>query len=173
MLLCASFIMLDLNLYLIIGQIVTFLAALFLLWRIAYKPIAGIFKQRADKIGADLAAAEKTRQDVEHLKIDYETQMARLKDDAQKLMNQTVKEAQSVREEILNAAKGQSQEILGRAIQQIESEKQKAVKELRQQVLEMSMLVAEKTIGETINADLQRRLIDQLFAQVEGEGLQR
>jgi|GEM_PF-836502 len=163
--------MLDLNLYLIIGQIITFLAALFLLWRIAYKPITGIFKQRADKIGADLAAAEKTRQDVERMKADYDLQLARLKDDAQKMMNQTVKEAQSVREEILNAAKDQSQEMLKRTVQQIEFEKQKAVKELRQQVLEMSMLVAEKTIGETVSADLQRRLVDQLFAQVEaGEG---
>ena len=162
--------MLDLNIYLIIGQILTFLAALFLLWRIAYRPIAGIFKQRADKIGSDLAAAEKTRQDVERMKADYDAQLARLKDEAQNMMNQTVRDAQSVREEILNAAKDQSQEMLKRAIRQIELEKEKAVKELRQQVLEMSLLVDEMTIGETVNADLQRRMVDELFSQFGGKG---
>lgn len=159
--------MLDINVYLIIGQVVTFLIGLAVLWRIAYKPLTGIFKQRADKISADLAAAEKTRQDMEHLKADYEAQMARLAEETQKMMNKAVKDAQSVRDEIMNGAKDQSQAILARAAEQIEFEKQKAVKDLRRQVLEISLLVAEKTIGETINEDLQRRLVDQLFSQVE------
>jgi F-type H+-transporting ATPase subunit b len=159
--------MLDLNLYLIIGQMATFLVGLTILWFLAYRPITNIFKKRADKISADLAAAEKARSESERLRMDYEAQIARVKDDAQKMMNETVKEAQSMREEILNAARDQSREILDRALQQIEFEKEKAVKELRQRVLEMSLLVAEKTIGETINRDLQHRLVEQLFEQIE------
>lgn len=161
--------MLDINIYLIVGQIVTFLIGLALLWRIAYKPITGVFKQRADKISADLAAAEKARQDVEHIKADYEAQIARLEDEAQKMMNKAVKEAQTARDEIVTSARDQSQAILARAAEQIEFEKEKAVKELRQQVLDVSLLVAEKTIGETINDDVQRRLVDQVFAQIEAE----
>ena len=159
--------MLDINIYLIIGQVITFLIGLAILWRIAYKPIAGIFKQRADKISGDLEAAEKARKDMERLKSDYEAQMARLADETQKMMNQAVKDAQSVRDEIVNGAKDQSQAVLARALEQIEIEKQKAVKELRQQVLEISLLVTEKTIGQTINEDLRRRLVDQLFSQLE------
>lgn len=161
--------MLDLNLYLIAGQIITFLAGMAILWQIAYKPISGIFRQRADKISADLAAAEKTRGDSELLKADYESRLAQLAEQAQQMLSQTVKEAQAVREEILNNARDQSQEMLKRTVEQIKQEKQKAVKELRQQVLEVSLLVAEKAIGETINADLQRRLVDQVFAQIEVE----
>ena len=159
--------MLDINLYLIAGQIITFLAGLAILWRIAYKPLTGIFKSRADKISGDLDAAEKARQDMERIKSDYEAQMARLADETQKVMNQTVKEAQSVRDEIMNGAKSQSDAILARAAEQIEFEKQKAVKELRQQVLEISLLVTEKAIGETINAGLQERLVNQVFTQIE------
>ena len=159
--------MLDINIYLIAGQIITFLVGLAVLWRVAYKPIAGIFKQRADKISGDLDAAEKARHDVERIKSDYEAQMARLTEQAQKMMSQAVKDAQSVREEIVNGAKDQSQAILARAVEQIEFEKQKAVKELRRQVLELSLIIAEKTIGETINKDLQRRLVDQFFSQEE------
>lgn len=161
--------MLDINLYLIAGQIITFLVGLAVLWRIAYKPITGIFKQRADKISGDLNAAEKARQDMERLKADYEAQMARLAEETQKMMNKAVRDAQSVRNEIMNGAKDQSQAILARAVEQIEFEKQRAIKELRQQVFEISLLVAEKTIGETINEDLQRRLVDQVFSQVEGK----
>ena len=159
--------MLDINVYLIIGQIITFLIGLIALWFIAYKPITGIFKQRADKIGADLTAAEKARQDMERLKADYAAQMAKLADETQKMMNKAVKDAQSVRDEIVTSARGQSREIIDRAVEQIELEKQKAFKELRQQVLEISLLVAEKAIGETMNDDLQRRLVDQVFAKIE------
>ena len=159
--------MLDINIYLIAGQIITFLIGLAILWRVAYKPIAGIFKQRADKISGDLDAAEKARQDVERIKSDYEAQMARLADETQKMMNKAVKDAQSVRDEIVNGARDQSQAILARAVEQIEFEKQKAVKELRRQVLEISLLVAEKAIGETIDAGLQERLVNQVFEQIE------
>ena len=159
--------MLDINIYLIIGQVLTFLVGLAILWRIAYKPIAGIFKQRADKISGDLNAAEKARQDMERLKSDYEAQMARLTDQTQKMMNQAVKEAQSVRDEILNGAKEQGDAIIAGAVEQIKFEKEKVLKELRRQVLEIALMVSEKAIGETINADLQRRLVDQFFTQIE------
>ena len=159
--------MLDINIYLIAGQIITFLIGLAVLWRVAYKPIAGIFKQRADKISGDLDAAEKARQDMERIKSDYEAQMARLADETQKMMNKAVKDAQSVRDEIVNGARDQSQAILARAVEQIEFEKQKAVRELRRQVMEISLLVAEKAIGETIDAGMQERLVNQVFAQIE------
>lgn len=159
--------MLDINIYLIAGQIITFLIGLAVLWRVAYKPIAGIFKQRADKISGDLDAAEKARRDVECIKSDYEAQMARLADETQKMMNKAVKDAQSIRDEIVNGARDQSQAIIARAAEQIEFEKEKAVRELRRQVLEVSLLVAEKAIGETINNDIQRRLVDQVFTQIE------
>jgi F-type H+-transporting ATPase subunit b len=159
--------MLDINIYLIIGQVLTFLVGLAILWRVAYKPISGIFKQRADKISADLDSAEKARREMEHLKADYETQMARLADETQKMMNKTVKDAQAVRDEIVTSARAQGKEIVNRAVTQIEFEKQKALKELRQQVLDLSLRVAEKTIGETVDDDMQRRLVDQVFAQIE------
>ena len=66
--------MLDINVYMIIGQVLTFLAGLAILWRIAYRPVVRIFKQRADKIGADLEAAEKARRDMEKIKADYDAQ---------------------------------------------------------------------------------------------------
>jgi len=101
------------------------------------------------------------------MKLDYEAQMNRLAAEAQKMMNQAVKDAQSVRDEIVNGAKDQGQAILARATEQIGFEKEKAIRELRRQVLEVSLLVAEKAIGETINPELQERLVNQVFSQIE------
>jgi F-type H+-transporting ATPase subunit b len=159
--------MLDINISLIIGQVVTFLVGMAILWRIAFKPLAGIFKQRADKIGGDLAAAEKARGEVERLKSDYETQLAHMAEETQKTMNRAVKDAQAVRDEIVTAAKTQGKELLDQALQQIEMEKEKAVKELRRQVLDVSLIVAEKALGEAVNGELQRRLVDRVFEQME------
>lgn len=161
--------MLDINISLIIGQVITFLVGMAILWKIAYKPLSGIFKQRADKIGGDLAAAEKARSDVERLKTDYEKQMAQLAEETQKTMNRAVKDAQAVRDEIVAAAKAQGKELLDRAVERIGMEKEKAVKELRQQVLEVSLLVAEKALGEAVNGEVQRRLVDRVFEQMEAE----
>lgn len=159
--------MLDINIYLIIGQALTFIIGLLILWRVAYRPITAVFRQRADKISGDLAAAEKARAEMEKGKLEYAAQMARLAENAQQMMNKAVKESQAARDEILQAARGQSKEMLDRAIAQIEIEKEKAIREMRQQVLDISMLVAEKTIGEAVGEDLQGRIVDRVFAQLE------
>lgn len=161
--------MLDIKPYLIVGQILTFLVGMIILWIIAYKPISRIFKQRADKIGADLTATEQARNDVERLKTEYEAQMASLADQTQKTMNQAVKAAQAARDEIVAAARAQGKEIVGKAVEQIGFEKEKAIKELRHQVLDLSMRIAEKTIGEAIDSAKQRRLVEETFAQIKAE----
>lgn len=159
--------MLDINVYLIIGQVITFLIGLTVLWLIAWKPIAGIFKQRAGKISADLDAAQTARRDMERLKADYEAKKARLADETQKMMNDAVKDAQGVRDEIVGQARAQGREMIERAVEQIEFEKLAAFKELRQQVLEVSLLIAEKAIQQTMNDSLQRRLVEEVFAELE------
>lgn len=159
--------MLHLNPTVMVAQVVTFLTALVLLRWIAYKPLTAILRQRAEKIRADLDAAEKARTDMEQAKAHYDREMARVRDEAQGLIQQAVREGQQAREDIVKAARQQGEELLKRAEARIDLEKEKALKELRQEVLKLSLMVAEKALGAVVTPDVHRRLTEQVFDQIE------
>jgi len=159
--------MLDINLPLIIAQVITFLVGLFLLWLVAYKPIMSVFRKRADKIKEDLDAAESARVNMEASKAQYDSELAVLTEKGRQIVQQAVRDGQQARDVILRDTRVQSQNILHQAEERIAIEKQKAIKELRQEVITLSIQIAEKVIQEAINPDLSRRLANQTLDQLE------
>ena len=165
--------MLDINLPLIIAQAITFLVGLLLLWLVAYKPILGIFRQRADKIKQDLDAAETARLKMESAKSQYEKELAALTEKGRAIIQQSARDGQQARETILQEARVQSQAILRQAGERIALEKAKVLKELRQEVVALAIQVAEKVLREAVTPGLDQRLINQTLEQLEkkGEGI--
>jgi len=161
--------MLTIDLSLIVAQLITFLIGLLLLWLIAYKPLTAMFQARIDKIRGDLKAADDARRDMEDKKQAYDEQMAKLKDQTQDLLRQATREGVALREEIVRAAREQSETLVKRAEEIIAQEKAKAIKELRQEVLDISLRVTEKVVGQMADAALQRRIVDKVFVELEAQ----
>jgi F-type H+-transporting ATPase subunit b len=162
--------MLDINIPLIIAQLITFLAGLFLLWLVAYKPIMGVFRQRADKIKQDLDAAETARLKMEAERDRYTAELAKLTEQGRQIVQQAAREGQQARDSILQEARTQSQELLRQAEERIAIEKAKAFKELRQEVVNLSVGIAEKTIREALTPELNQRLVANALDQMEKKG---
>jgi len=161
--------MLNIDLPLIAAQLVTFLIGLGLLWLIAYKPLTAMFQARMDKIRGDLKAAEDARQDMESRKKAYDAQMAELRAQTQDLLRQSAREGASMREEIVATARKQGEALIERAEAVIAQEKARAIKELRQEVLDLSMRVTEKVVGQMADPALQRRVVDKVFLELEAK----
>ena len=64
----------------------------------------------------------------------------------------------------------QSQELLRQAEERIAIEKAKAFKELRQEVVNLSVGIAEKTIREALTPELNQRLVANALDQMEKKG---
>ena len=159
--------MLSLEIPIIIAQLITFLIGLALLWLIAYKPLTAMFQARIDKIRGDLKAAEDARLDMEAKKKAYDEQMAKLTDQTQELLRKATREGVALREEIVRAAREQSETIIKRAEEVIAHEKDKALKELRLEIVDLSLQVTEKVVGRLVDQALQRRVVDKVFAELE------
>ncbi len=159
--------MLDINLPLIVAQIVTFLVGLFLLWLVAYKPILGVFRQRADKIKQDLDAAEAARLKMEADGDRVARELENLADKSRELVQQAAREGQQAREAILQEARAQSQELVRQAEERIAIARENAVKELRGDVAALAVAIAEKVVRKSLTPELDQALIDQALDELE------
>ncbi len=145
-----------------------FLIFFFLLKKFAWKPILSAVKEREESIENALLEADKAREE-----------MARLKADNQKILNearaerdQMLKEAKVLKEQIINKAREEAQIEAGKEIEKakqvIESEKQAAIKDLKNQVAEYSLVIAEKVLGEELkDKDQQLKQVEKLVSEIK------
>lgn len=158
----------DFSIGLFFWQSLLFLVLVFFLRKFAWKPILEAVEGREEGIKNALQAAEKAKADMQALNADNERILAEAKADRDKLL----KEAREMKENIISEAKDKaSQEadkVMAVAREQINTEKMKAVTELKNQVAELSIEVAEKILkSELKDVDKQKELVAAAIKEAE------
>lgn len=150
------------DLGLIFWTTVTFLILLFLLKKYAWKPILGAVKSREESIENALASAQRAKEEMERLNADNE----RILREARAERDAVLKEAREMKENIISEAKSkagkEAEKIIEQAREQIENQKMAAITELKNQVAEMSVQIAEKILRRELGSkDQQSALVEE------------
>lgn len=131
---------------LVFWSTISFLTLLFLLTKFAWKPITAALSERENSIDEALKAAENARKQMEKLTADNE----KLLNQARAERDAMLKEANEMKEGIIAQAKKSAAEegakLLANAKAAIEQEKVAAMNQLKTQVAELSVDMAEKIL---------------------------
>jgi F-type H+-transporting ATPase subunit b len=134
-----------------------FLLLLLLLRLFAWKPILNAVKNREASIKSALESAEKAKEEMKKLTAKNEEILQQARVEKELIM----KEAKLVREKIINEAKEkailESNRIIELARQNIQNEKTAAINELRQEVANLSVDIAEKLLREKLAGDKEKK----------------
>lgn len=146
---------------------ITFILLLVLLGKFAWKPILNAIKTREKGIEDALASAENALKDMRELKANNEKSL----NEARAAREELMKEAREIKEAIIAEAKTKAQvdteRILASAREQINSEKNAAVAELKNQVASLSIEIAEKILRSELSSDeKQKALVNNLMKDV-------
>ena len=159
--------MLNISLGTIIWTTVAFLVVLFILKKMAWKPILEGLKKREESIEGALKAAE-----------DAKEEMAALQSNNEELLNKAraerdllLKEAKEIKEGIIAEAKTNAKlegdKMVAQARETIKLEKAAAITELKTQVAALAIEVAEKVVKEKLSNDnKQQELVNNLIEEV-------
>lgn len=144
-----------------------FLIVLFLLKKMAWKPIMDSIHQREKNIDEALETARHAREEIARLKVSNEEMQQKAKEERDALL----KEARDTRDAIIaeakNKAKVDAETILNAARETIKNEKLAAISELKNQVAILSIEVAEKILRHELNSDdKQKALVNNLVDEV-------
>lgn len=152
----------------IFWMLIIFGIAAFVLKKFAWGPILKALKDREESISNALNSAEKARKEVAGLKASNEQIIA----EARREKDIILKEAREIKEKIVADAKRQAsqeaQKSLELAKQQIEAEKTAAINDIKVQVAELSVKIAEKIINKQLeNADNQQRMVEDMLKDLK------
>jgi F-type H+-transporting ATPase subunit b len=139
-----------------------------LLSKFAWKPILNAVKARDEMIKGSLESAAKAREDMLKLQSDNEAILRKAREEREGIL----KEARDVRDKLISEAKGRATEEAEKLVEKaragIESEKRKALSEIREQVANISVEIASKILGEKLKqTGEQEKLIDNYLKEID------
>tara|TARA_R110000823_G_scaffold282680_1_gene400893 strand:- start:8 stop:508 length:501 start_codon:yes stop_codon:yes gene_type:complete len=153
---------------LFVVQTILLLGLIFLLVKFAWKPILTSLNERESGIKDALAAADKARTDMQNLQADNEKMLQEARTERESML----KEAREIKEKMISdskeLAKVEGDKMLKQAQVAIESEKKAAVADIKNQVAELSVAIAEKVIKEELSSsEKQLKLVDSLLSDLK------
>ena len=149
-------------------QAIILVILIVLLAKFAWKPILAALAAREEGISNALLAAENAKKDMQNLKSDNEKLLA----EARAERDLMIKEAREIKEKMIADAKSEAQaqgeKMIEAAKASIESEKNAAMAELKNQVSSLSLEIAETLLKEELsNKEAQTKLVEKMLGDAK------
>lgn len=138
---------------LILWQLIIFVALIFLLSKLAWKPIISSLREREKSIQDALDTAEKARLEMAQLKSENEALLKEAREERERILRDARTAANLLKDEAQTDAKKAADKIIEDARAAINIEKQAALKDIKIQVSMFSLQIAEKLLKKNLADD--------------------
>jgi F-type H+-transporting ATPase subunit b len=152
---------------LMVWTVIAFAITFFVLRRFAFSPIQRLIDQRRDRIREALDEADKARAEARELRELTAQERQQAKADRESLLEESRRQAQALFQQAREKADDDLRERLAKNQEELEAENRRVQEQIRRDVVELTLLAAEKVTGKTLDADDQRRLIDETIDELD------
>lgn len=153
---------------LIFWQTVVFLILVFLLAKLAWKPILNSLKEREETIQTSLDMAVKAKEEMAVLKADNEILLKEAREERDKILRDARDAANRLHDQAQTDAKKNADKIIEDAKAVIQTEKNAALRDVKEQVALFSLEVAEKLMRKNLSDDKsQKELADRFVKELK------
>jgi len=161
---------LAINGFWIIVSSLNFLVFLVVLNRLFGSTIRKMLADRRARIEQGLADAEAARADRESSAAERTETIAQARHEAKEIIDRAQRVAQETRDADIAATREELERLRVQAAAEIDSEKQRALADLRAQVADLALAAAGRVVGETMSDKRQRRLVEDFLRETSGSG---
>jgi len=136
-----------------------------ILTKILYNPVRQFLFDRTERIRSQIKHAEDEKHSAIEMKAQYEAKIKNIELEREEILDAARKQATEKSKQLLDEAKTEADAIRDRAMRNVEMEQERVKDEMRQSIIELSSVMAQKFVARTIDNELQ----DQLFTEVMAE----
>jgi F-type H+-transporting ATPase subunit b len=145
----------------LIAGIIAFAIVFFFVWRWAMPTITATLEKRRQTITGQMDEAEKAKREAESLLSDYRAQLAEAKTEGSRLIEEARQSADQMKADIVAKAEQDAEGIRAKAREEASSEMSRALADARSQVGDISVELAGKIVGESLDAKAHKAHIDR------------
>ncbi len=152
----------------LIAGIIAFAIVGLLVWRFGLPHIQKALDARQEAIVGKIEEAENIKQEAEQMRSDYEAQIASAKAEAAQIVEDARHQAETMKADIIARAQDEAAAVASKARADIEAEKASALAGMRDEVASLSVAMAQKVVGGTVDRNAQQALVEQYLNELGG-----
>ena len=151
--------------YTLIIVVLNFVLLLIVLNKLLFKSISKFLKERQKKIEEDLNNAEEAKKSAAELVVLKENEYQESAKEARRLKEIAKHEAKKNADSLIQSAKFKEKEILKETESKLEREREKAIKEIQSDIVNLVSSVTGKILAKDLNNDDDKVFINQLISE--------
>ena len=146
---------------------ITFFIVYALLRKFGFPAIVGMVNERKQFIDDSLRKAQEANEKLANIQKEGESILREARDKQSQMLKEATATRDAIIEKAQTQAKGEAARLIADAKAQIEAEKASAIREIRAEMAQISVQVAEKVVRKNLADDAsQMELIDNLMDEV-------
>lgn len=150
----------------LIWTLLTFALLLFILKKLAWKPLLAALENRENTIREDLQKAETARSDAEQLLAEHKKLIENSEVEARKIVDEAKNAAEIMKQGIIESANEQARQMTAQAKAEIQREKATALSQLREEVADLAVRAAGKILGEELDTAKHQKMVDEYISNL-------
>jgi F-type H+-transporting ATPase subunit b len=152
---------------LMIWTLVVFAIAMYILNKVAFPRIAEALDKRQRAIEDSIDAAERTRREADELLAQYRERLTEARGQADEIVARARRTGETAESEILADARAKREEMMEQTRREIEAETRRAIQQIRSEVADLTIAATEKVTRKTLDADDQKRLVEEALSELD------
>jgi F-type H+-transporting ATPase subunit b len=146
---------------------IVFLILLFVLWKYAWPGILKATEEREQKIRGEIAEAERKNNEAKAALEEATRKELEARNTAQHLLAEAKAAVEKERASAVEKVRAEQEAIMARARLDIQTERDKAIAELRREAVDLALGAASKVIGKRLDADADKKIVMDYIGQVD------
>jgi len=134
-----------------------------------FNPVRDMLEKRKQRVAEDQETAKREKEDAIAFKEEYDQKLKQVDKEAEAILSAARKKAMQNEAKIIAEAKEEAARIIARANAEIELEKKRALDDMKQEMITIASMMAEKVVAASIDTNVQGSLIDETLKEM-GEG---
>ena len=151
----------------ILTQLLGFLLVFWILKKFAFKSILGIVDARRHKIQEEFDGIDERKKGLETLDKEYRARLENIEQEARVKIQEAANVGVALARDIQDKARQDAQKMIDRAQAEILQDIAKAKLTMRGELVELSALISEKIIRESLDAKGHEKLVDQFLKDLQ------
>ncbi len=134
-----------------------------------FEPVRKMLENRRQRVADEQEAAKVLSGEAKAYKEEYEAKLSVVNKEAEAILSEARKKAQKNEAKIVQEAKEEAARIIERAQGEIELEKKRALDDMKQEIIAIAALMAEKVVVTSMDVTIQDTLVEETLKEM-GEG---
>lgn len=131
-----------------------------------FNPARKMLKDRQERISNDIDSAKEDKESAAALKAEYEAKLKEVDKEAEGILAEARQKAMKNQAKMIDEAKEEASRIVKRAQEEAELEKKHAMDDMKQEMITVAAMMAQKVVAASIDTNIQSTLVDETLKEM-------